>query len=112
MEWWAARAPNRLVMPRSSSFTEGPPLSPTSWLTPWRDMPRGAPAVRRCSPCGTNSSASEPLSRRLTSLRLARRGDLDLPRDDVRLGLRELALQRGRDLAVPVVERREAGAVV
>src|SRR4051794_37703548 len=73
MESFAVNEPKRLVIPRSSSFTD---------------------ALRR------------------GSLRLARRGDLDLPRGDVLLDGVELALHRGRDLAVEVVERREAGSAV
>src|SRR3954452_21882976 len=87
MESFAVSEPKRLVIPRSSSFTDALRMVPLDTVA--RRFPD-----------------------RRGSLRLARRGDLDLPRGDVLLDGVELALHRGRHLAVEVVERREAGSAV
>src|SRR4051812_41605967 len=105
MESLATRSPKRLVIPRSSSFTGDPPCLRAArpprphHVVRRSDVPRGAPAAP-VLPCGTSS------------LRLARRGDLDGAGDDVLLDLVELGLQLVRDLAVEVVERGQPRAAV
>src|SRR3954449_13087299 len=87
MESLAVSEPKRLVIPRSSSFTDALRMVPLDTVA--RRFPD-----------------------RRGSLRLARRGDLDLPRGNVLLDGVELALHRGRDLAVELVERSEAGSAI
>src|SRR4029450_5001512 len=84
----ATSEPNRLVSPASS-----------------RCMADSLPESRRTP----GSAGPRPLP---LGLRLRLRGDGDLAGDDVGLDLVDLGLQLGRDLAVELVVRRQAGAAV
>src|SRR3954453_13454025 len=113
MESFAVKEPKRLVTPRSSS--------PTDAL---RSLPLDGVPTRPRVDRRTGGSEGEyhvghspsPLRDRSAdrpgSLRLAGRGDLDLAGGDVLLDRVELALHRGRHLAVELVERGQAGATV
>src|SRR4051794_13685149 len=93
-ESFAVSAPKRLVIPRSSRCTVGPPDAGRAggWSAAAPHLP--TPAVER------------------SARRLRRRGDRNRAVDDVLLRLVELALQIRGDLAVELVEVGQAGAVV